>query len=62
MENSIIKRLMLLLIEPHHSIMGEKKQQQARFLSLFLLIAIPIIAGTYFTSDLLGVSAMTYLL
>ncbi|MHA1928530.1 MAG: sensor histidine kinase, partial [Candidatus Thorarchaeota archaeon] len=38
------------------------KQQQARFLSLFLLIAIPIIAGTYFTSDLLGVSAMTYLL
>ena len=61
MENPTLRRLLFLLIEPHHSIVGARKREQARFLSSILLVAIPIIAFTALTSDLLVNNQSIYL-
>ena len=60
-EDTTLKRIVSLLLEPHSSIIGERKRQQARLLSSLLLISIPIVAFTWFTSDLLQYVAPTYL-
>ena len=61
LENVRLKKIVFLLTEPHASIVGERKRQQARILSSLLLVGIPIIAATWFTSDLLVFVAPAYL-
>lgn len=48
----IAKRISFLLIEPHHSIVGVRKRQQARLLSSLLLLAMPIFGYINFTIEL----------
>ncbi|UCE10994.1 MAG: HAMP domain-containing histidine kinase [Candidatus Thorarchaeota archaeon] len=55
------KRLWTLLTEPHSSVQGMRKRQQARLLSTLLLLAIPVFAFVQFTSELIVEATLTYL-
>lgn len=54
------KQLLSILVEPHPSIQGLRKRQQARLLSSLLLMAIPIFAFSQFTSELVLFSTPTF--
>jgi len=56
------RRVWSFLTEPHPSIQGIRKRQQARLLSTLLLIVIPIFAFAQFTSDLVIEATLTFLL
>jgi len=55
------RRLLSILIEPHPSIMGQRKRQQSRLLSALLLLAMPIFAVSQFTSELVLFSTPIFL-
>ncbi len=58
--NGYWKKVLSILIEPHHSILGERKRQQHRILSSLLLIFLPILVATAFTSDLIINTALVF--
>jgi hypothetical protein len=57
----IAKRIWSFLTEPHPSIQGIRKRQQAKLLSILLLIAMPIFGFIQFTSELVVQPAVIYL-
>ncbi|MFW9848372.1 MAG: sensor histidine kinase [Candidatus Thorarchaeota archaeon] len=54
------KKVLSILIEPHPSILGERKRQQHRILSSLLLLFLPIIVATAYTSDLIINTALVF--
>jgi signal transduction histidine kinase len=64
MQEGILERtrqILFVLVEPHPSIQGQRKRQQAHLLSALLLLAIPIFAISQFTSELVLFSTPIFL-
>ncbi|TXT57835.1 MAG: putative Sensor histidine kinase DpiB [Candidatus Thorarchaeota archaeon] len=57
-----LKKLWFQITEPHESITGIRKRQQARLLSTLLLVAMPIFFFIQFTSELMVEVPLTYFL
>ncbi|MHA1909311.1 MAG: sensor histidine kinase [Candidatus Thorarchaeota archaeon] len=55
-----LMKIKSILIDPHPTVTGSGKRQQIEILSTILLLTIPILAATAFTSDLVQNTAMTF--